>query len=302
MAAEGALRSAGVSLAHMGSMASHSGSSGDEQPLLYLNPSVSSMASGMPVVVARPMSRQVQTEYAEPERPVDRPGPTGIDEIMGCLKVGAWEASTWHEMGGASRIPCVWAVPGAIVSGGMCGCTTHAPAACTCGRCMSRGLQAQQRPATAAALGTLCLQSLEPRITQSLSCSSLLARLTPPLPADLCVLPCMRPPGRPPARPQVRASMLALGACERVKRIARWHPLDIVRSPVVGELVAIISDDPSTPLAGMAMSALATVALVPEGRQAITMQGGAEPLIRCGGPSPSGWWWWGGQVDHTGRP
>lgn len=32
---------------------------------------------------------------------------------------------------------------------------------------------------------------------------------------------------------QVKTSMLALGACERVKKLARAHPVDVIRSPIL---------------------------------------------------------------------
>ena len=32
---------------------------------------------------------------------------------------------------------------------------------------------------------------------------------------------------------QVKTSMLALGVCERIKRLARAHPIDVVRSPIL---------------------------------------------------------------------
>lgn len=80
--------------------------------------------------------------------------------------------------------------------------------------------------------------------------------------------------------PQVKTSMLAIGACERVKKIARMYPRELSGSPILAELVKIISEAPGTPLGGAAMSALATLSLSPEGRQQIWMLGGTNPLIR----------------------
>lgn len=79
---------------------------------------------------------------------------------------------------------------------------------------------------------------------------------------------------------QVKTSMLAVGACERVKKIGRSHPRDILNSPILPELISIIADGPGTPLAGAAMSALATLALCPEGRQQIVLKGGATPIVK----------------------
>lgn len=84
-----------------------------------------------------------------------------------------------------------------------------------------------------------------------------------------------------PLMPQVKTSMLAIGACERVKKIARMYPRELSGSPILTELVKIISEAPGTPLGGAAMSALATLSLSPEGRQQIWMLGGTNPLIRC---------------------
>lgn len=75
--------------------------------------------------------------------------------------------------------------------------------------------------------------------------------------------------------------MLAIGACERVKKIARLYPRELSGSPILAELVKIISEAPGTPLGSAAMSALATLSLSPEGRQQIWMLGGTNPLIRC---------------------
>ncbi|KAJ9508624.1 hypothetical protein QJQ45_027906 [Haematococcus lacustris] len=79
---------------------------------------------------------------------------------------------------------------------------------------------------------------------------------------------------------KVKTSMLALGACERIKKLAKAHPLDIINSPILPELIHIVEEGPGTPLASAAMGAMATMALVPEGRQRIVMLGGAEPLIK----------------------
>lgn len=74
--------------------------------------------------------------------------------------------------------------------------------------------------------------------------------------------------------------MLAIGACERVKKMAKSFPSEIIDSPILSELIGIIKEGPGTPLAGAAMSALSTMALVPHGRQAICISGGAPPLIK----------------------
>lgn len=74
--------------------------------------------------------------------------------------------------------------------------------------------------------------------------------------------------------------MLALGACERIKRTARVYPKLIADSPLLPELVHIIFDGPESPLAGASMSALSALALMPEGRQAVCMSGASSPLIR----------------------
>ncbi|KAL6748166.1 hypothetical protein V8C86DRAFT_2885561 [Haematococcus lacustris] len=79
---------------------------------------------------------------------------------------------------------------------------------------------------------------------------------------------------------KVKTSMLALGACERIKKLAKAHPIDIINSPILPELIHIVEEGPGTPLASAAMGAMATMALVPESRQRIVMLGGAEPLIK----------------------
>ncbi|KAF5836324.1 hypothetical protein DUNSADRAFT_6051 [Dunaliella salina] len=79
---------------------------------------------------------------------------------------------------------------------------------------------------------------------------------------------------------KVKTSMLALGACERVKKLAKAHPVDVIRSPILKELLTILKDGPATPLAGGAISALVALALVPEGRKHIVLLGGALPIVK----------------------
>jgi hypothetical protein len=74
--------------------------------------------------------------------------------------------------------------------------------------------------------------------------------------------------------------MLALGACERIKKLARVYPSDVIQSPILDELIHIVDDGPGTQLSNAAMNAMATMALVPEGRQRIVLLGGAPPLIK----------------------
>ncbi len=74
--------------------------------------------------------------------------------------------------------------------------------------------------------------------------------------------------------------MLAMGVCERIKKIARAFPKIIICSPILPALIAVIKEGPWSPLSGAAMSALATLSLVPEGRQQICLQGAAAPLIK----------------------
>lgn len=78
---------------------------------------------------------------------------------------------------------------------------------------------------------------------------------------------------------KVKTSMLALGACDRVKKISREYPKDIATSTVLTELINNVRDDPLTPLAGACMSALSSLAMHPDGRQMIFLQGGTTPLI-----------------------
>eukprot|EP00798_Chlamydomonas_sp_ICE-L_P017961 gene17961-24366_t len=87
---------------------------------------------------------------------------------------------------------------------------------------------------------------------------------------------------------KVRSSMLALGACERVKKIARHHNNDIAYSSILPELVNIVSENPDTPLAAGAISALCTIAMTPDGRQRICVMGGAPPVIKCVAASGTG--------------
>mmetsp|Transcript_12423 Transcript_12423/g.26835 ORF Transcript_12423/g.26835 Transcript_12423/m.26835 type:complete len:380 (+) Transcript_12423:336-1475(+) len=79
---------------------------------------------------------------------------------------------------------------------------------------------------------------------------------------------------------KVKTSMLAMGACERIKKTAKVYPMEIIQSPILAELITIIKDGPATPLAGASMSAMSTLALAPEGRQQICLQGGVVPLIK----------------------
>lgn len=79
---------------------------------------------------------------------------------------------------------------------------------------------------------------------------------------------------------KMKSSMLAMGACERVKKIVRAYPVEVANSAILTELIAILLDGPCTPLGGSALQALALLALSPEGRQRVCMAGGAVPLIR----------------------
>ena len=103
-----------------------------------------------------------------------------------------------------------------------------------------------------------------------------------PLPLVLRVQISMPTPTLSPSPLQVKTSMLALGACERIRRTARVYPTLVAASALLPELVHIILDAPESPLAGAAMSALAVVSLYPDGRQAVCMAGAAPPLIRWG--------------------
>lgn len=80
---------------------------------------------------------------------------------------------------------------------------------------------------------------------------------------------------------QTKTSMLAVGAAERIKRVARVFPKEICASDIPGALVAVI--ETTSPLAGAAMAALTTLATAPEGRQVICLQGGVPPLVRWEG-------------------
>lgn len=91
------------------------------------------------------------------------------------------------------------------------------------------------------------------------------------------------------ASTQVRNSMLAQGACERVKKLSKAYPAEIVASPILDELVKILEDGPGTPLALGAMAAMSSLALLPEGRQKIVLLGGATPLIKWVQEAGTGW-------------
>jgi hypothetical protein len=81
----------------------------------------------------------------------------------------------------------------------------------------------------------------------------------------------------------MRNSMLAMGACERVKKIARGYPTEVANSAIMDELVVILKDGPATALGGSVMQALSIMALNPEGRQRVCLAGAAAPLIKCVG-------------------
>ena len=83
------------------------------------------------------------------------------------------------------------------------------------------------------------------------------------------------------ASPQVKTSQLAMGACERVKKLAHVYPQIVLSSPILPELVQILKDGPGMPLGNAALSTMSTLTLVPEGRQALVMAGVATPVIRC---------------------
>ena len=80
--------------------------------------------------------------------------------------------------------------------------------------------------------------------------------------------------------PQVKTSMLAIGACERIRKLSRAHPHEVCQSAILPELVKILHDGPLMPLAAAVLSALSTLALDPEGRQSIVLLGGAVPIIK----------------------
>jgi hypothetical protein len=73
--------------------------------------------------------------------------------------------------------------------------------------------------------------------------------------------------------------MLALGACDRVRKIAREWPRDLAESPVLTELIITVKDDPLSQLSGSCMAALSTISLHPDGRQIIFINGASQPLI-----------------------
>ncbi|KAG2499900.1 hypothetical protein HYH03_002188 [Edaphochlamys debaryana] len=79
---------------------------------------------------------------------------------------------------------------------------------------------------------------------------------------------------------KMKGSMLAMGACERVKKIARVYPVEIANSAIMQELIAILKDNAATALAGSVMQALSIMALNPEGRQKVCLAGAGAPLIR----------------------
>ena len=78
---------------------------------------------------------------------------------------------------------------------------------------------------------------------------------------------------------QVKTSMLAMGAVERVKRIAREWPKEMAESIVLPELILTIKEEPHSLLSGACMSALSTISLNPDGRQMIFVKGASPPLI-----------------------
>lgn len=78
----------------------------------------------------------------------------------------------------------------------------------------------------------------------------------------------------------MKSSMLAMGACERVKKIVRVYPVEVANSAILTELIAILTENPMSPLAGSSMHALSVMALSPAGRQKTCMAGGAAPLVR----------------------
>ncbi|GFR40972.1 hypothetical protein Agub_g1637 [Astrephomene gubernaculifera] len=79
---------------------------------------------------------------------------------------------------------------------------------------------------------------------------------------------------------KMKSSMLAMGACERVKKIARVYPVEVANSAIMEELVGCLKEGPATALAGAVMQALSIMALNPEGRQRVCLAGAAGPLIR----------------------
>ncbi len=51
----------------------------------------------------------------------------------------------------------------------------------------------------------------------------------------------------------MRNSMLAMGACERVKKIARAYPVEVANSAIMQQLLGVIKDDPASALSGAVM-------------------------------------------------
>ncbi|KAG2442613.1 hypothetical protein HXX76_002698 [Chlamydomonas incerta] len=78
---------------------------------------------------------------------------------------------------------------------------------------------------------------------------------------------------------KMKNSMLAMGACERVKKIARVYPMEVANSAIMDQLTDILKDGPATALAGNVMQALSVMALNPEGRQKVCLAGASLPLI-----------------------
>ncbi|KAG2448384.1 hypothetical protein HYH02_006966 [Chlamydomonas schloesseri] len=78
---------------------------------------------------------------------------------------------------------------------------------------------------------------------------------------------------------KMKNSMLAMGACERVKKITRVYPLEVANCAIMDELIDILKEGPATPLAGSVMQALSVMALHPEGRQKVCRAGASLPLI-----------------------
>ncbi|KXZ56806.1 hypothetical protein GPECTOR_1g726 [Gonium pectorale] len=79
---------------------------------------------------------------------------------------------------------------------------------------------------------------------------------------------------------KMRGSMLAMGACERVKKIARAYPVETAGSAIMEQLIAILLDSAGSALAGGVLQALSLMALNPEGRQRVCLAGAAAPVIR----------------------
>jgi len=80
---------------------------------------------------------------------------------------------------------------------------------------------------------------------------------------------------------KVKTSSLALGACERVRRIARSFPVEVCADAhVVPGVVELAAAAEPGALTAAALGALAMLAAVPQGRQRVAAAGAIPPAIR----------------------